>query len=304
MKKLKTILKWLFGITFLVSGFGSLFDTPIFGLISITIGLFILPPSLKAIENKINYSFSTPIKFSIAIAGVLLMGVAAINSNQQQNKEANKIVDKAKQEINKGNMDSAFAYIEKAKKQYTTSANNKAIKLENEIEKSKNKDYAKEVLAKMTDEEFKRLQSNELDKTYINHESLNNNFYLILKDLSPQREEIIEVIKEKEKQAKIAAKREAERKKQAEKEKKRKKKIEEQFDPWDGSHIALSRLIKQNCRNPDSYEHIKTRYRDNGNSIFVTTKYRAENGFGGMTIGNVSAKVDLEGNVIEIISED
>ena len=302
MRKLKTIFKWFFGITFLLSGLGSLFDTPIFALLSITIGLFILPPSLKAIENKINYSFSTPIKLSIAIAGVLLMGVAAINVGQQKNEEADKIVDKARQEINKGNMDSAFAYIEKAKKQYTTSANNKAIKLENEIEKSKNKDYAKEVLAKMSDEEFKQFQNKKLDKTYINHESLNNNFYSILRELSPQREQIIEMIKEKEKRAKIAAKRQAERKKQAEEEKNRKKKIEEQFDPWDGSHIALSRLIKQNCRNPDSYEHIETKYRDNGNLIFVTTKYRAENGFGGMAIGNVTAKVDIEGNVIEIIS--
>ena len=81
-------------------------------------------------------------------------------------------------------------------------------------------------------------------------------------------------------------------------------KVESQFSAWDGSHPKLSRMIEKSCRNPDSYEHIETKFRDDGNSIFVITKYRAQNGFGGMTIGNVTARVDFQGNVIEIISQN
>lgn len=304
MKTLKTILKWFFGIIFILGGIGGLFDTTMVGIISIMIGLFILPPSLKVIEQKIKYNFPTPIKWTVVIAGMVLMGVAVSKSNDSKDKEVDKIVERASQEIDKGNMDSAFVYIEQAKKQYSTANNNKAVDLEKEIEQSKSEDYAKGVLAKMTDEEFGQLQNDELTKSYINQKTLNDNFYVLLNELSPQRQQIVEEIKEKEEQERIAAELEAERKKQAELERNRKEKIEKQFSSWDGSHPALSRMIKENCRNPDSYEHIETRFRDDGSSIFVITKYRAENGFGGMTIGNVSARVDFDGNVIEIVSQE
>jgi hypothetical protein len=304
MKTLKTILKWFFGITFILGGIGGLFDTPMVGIISIMIGLFILPPSLKVIEQKIKYTFPTPIKWTVVIAGMVLMGVAVSKSNDSKDKEVDKIVERASEEIDKGNMDSAFVYIEQAKKQYSTANNNKAVDLEKEIEKSKSVDYAKEVLAKMTDEEFGQLQNDELTKLYISQKTLNDNFYILLNELSPQRQQIVEEIREKEEQERIAAELEAERKKQAELERNRKEKVEKQFSSWDGSHPALSRMIKENCRNPDSYEHIETRFRDDGSSIFVITKYRAENGFGGMSIGTVSARVDFDGNVIEIVSQE
>ncbi len=83
----------------------------------------------------------------------------------------------------------------------------------------------------------------------------------------------------------------------------RKDKIESQFSAWDGSHYNLERLIVKNLKGPDSYEHIETRYGDKGDFILVVTKYRARNSFGGMIVEQVAAKVDIEGNIIEIISE-
>jgi hypothetical protein len=120
----------------------------------------------------------------------------------------------------------------------------------------------------------------------------------------PERTKIIKAVTKRKKQEKIVEELEAERKKQEAIKKKRKEDIENQFSTWDGSHLKLSLLIKENCRNPDSYEHIETSYRDDGNSIYVITKYRAENGFGGMSIGIVSAKVDINGNILEITSQD
>lgn len=84
----------------------------------------------------------------------------------------------------------------------------------------------------------------------------------------------------------------------------RKEKIEMQFSSWDGSHPGLTNLIKENMNDPDSYEHIKTKFRDDGNSILVITEFRGKNAFGGKVKNTVSARVDLNGNVIEVLSQN
>lgn len=81
-------------------------------------------------------------------------------------------------------------------------------------------------------------------------------------------------------------------------EEKRKQQIKRQFSAWDGAHINLEMLIEENLKDPDSYQHIETRYRDNGDSILVTTKYRAKNSFGGYVVNTVVATYDLEGNLL------
>ena len=55
---------------------------------------------------------------------------------------------------------------------------------------------------------------------------------------------------------------------------------------------------------PDSYEHVETRFRDEGEYIFVITKFRGKNAFGGTVTNTISAKVDFDGDVIEIISKN
>ncbi|MCO5249425.1 MAG: zinc ribbon domain-containing protein [Chitinophagales bacterium] len=81
---------------------------------------------------------------------------------------------------------------------------------------------------------------------------------------------------------------------------KRKVKLEEQFH-YNGSHIQLTRWIKNNMNNPKSYEHIKTVYWDMTDYLIVQTDYRGENAFGALVQGTVKAKVDNNGNIIEII---
>ena len=82
-----------------------------------------------------------------------------------------------------------------------------------------------------------------------------------------------------------------------------KRTAESQFSAWDGSHSGLERLIKNNMNDPDSYEHVETRFVDHSTYIYVVTKFRGNNAFGGKVINTVEAKVDFSGNVIEIISE-
>jgi hypothetical protein len=86
--------------------------------------------------------------------------------------------------------------------------------------------------------------------------------------------------------------------------KKRKKRIEAAFSPWDGSHRFLERSIKRSMNDPDSYDHISTTYLDKGKYLIVKTTFRGKNAFGALVINSVTAKTDLDGNVLEIISEE
>ncbi|MCX9105894.1 DUF4875 domain-containing protein [Aeromonas veronii] len=81
------------------------------------------------------------------------------------------------------------------------------------------------------------------------------------------------------------------------------KKLESQFSAWDGSHRTLERAIKKSMNDPDSYEHVETTYRDLGDSLIVSTTFRGKNGFGGVVKNTVVAQVDLDGNILSIISE-
>jgi hypothetical protein len=62
-------------------------------------------------------------------------------------------------------------------------------------------------------------------------------------------------------------------------------------------------LIKKSMNDPNSYEHEETVYWDKGDHLIVRTTFRGKNAFGGVVKNSIMAKVDLNGNVIEIISE-
>jgi hypothetical protein len=64
---------------------------------------------------------------------------------------------------------------------------------------------------------------------------------------------------------------------------------------WNGAHPDLVGFVKENARNPNSFEHIETiigPVRKDGESHLVRMKYRAENGFGGMNVEVIFATVD------------
>lgn len=84
----------------------------------------------------------------------------------------------------------------------------------------------------------------------------------------------------------------------------RERQIKAQFSPWDGSHRALARLVKENLKDPDSYDHIETRYGVDGDTLNIRMRYRARNSFGGMVIGQVVAKTTVEGGPVTILSSE
>ncbi|MGE4273300.1 MAG: cell envelope integrity protein TolA [Desulfitobacterium sp.] len=80
--------------------------------------------------------------------------------------------------------------------------------------------------------------------------------------------------------------------------------VEDQFSAWDGSHIYLVDLLKENLNDPKSFEHVETVYQDNGDHLIVKMTYRAKNAFGGLILQNVTARSDYATNMISIISQN
>lgn len=75
------------------------------------------------------------------------------------------------------------------------------------------------------------------------------------------------------------------------------------FNLWDGSHRGLTQLIKESMNEPKSYEHVETTYSDKGDYLIVRTVFRGRNVFGGVVPNWVTAKTDLNGNVIKVIDQ-
>jgi hypothetical protein len=53
---------------------------------------------------------------------------------------------------------------------------------------------------------------------------------------------------------------------------------------------------------PDSYKHEKTVYSDKGDYLIVIMTFRGKNAFGGMVKNTVTAKVSLNGEVLQILN--
>ena len=82
----------------------------------------------------------------------------------------------------------------------------------------------------------------------------------------------------------------------------REKEIVKQFSAWDGSHTQFERMIKNVLKDPDSYEHIETKYIDKEQHIIVITKYRARNSFGGYVVESKAAKFSIDGQFLTEIT--
>lgn len=83
----------------------------------------------------------------------------------------------------------------------------------------------------------------------------------------------------------------------------RQKRIESGFSAWNGSHIALTRIIKKSMNDPKSFEHVETSYGDRGDYLVVKTTFRGKNAFGGVVLNWITAKCDLDGNVMEVTGQ-
>jgi hypothetical protein len=83
----------------------------------------------------------------------------------------------------------------------------------------------------------------------------------------------------------------------------RKEQIRAGFSYWDGSHVELTRLIKEAMNDPGSYAHVETTYIDRGDYLVVTTTFRGRNAFGALVKNRVTAHARLDGSIIAIVEQ-
>lgn len=104
----------------------------------------------------------------------------------------------------------------------------------------------------------------------------------------------------KPKAAKMAAVTVEEAKKSAEE--LRVERIKKGLDSWDGAPKRLKELIKKGMNDPDSYKHDAMHIdSDGGDYLVVTEKFFGKNAYGGVVRNWVKAKIDLDGNVLEVM---
>lgn len=77
-------------------------------------------------------------------------------------------------------------------------------------------------------------------------------------------------------------------------------KVKRQFATFDGSNAYLKMYVRDNMNDPSSFEHIETTYSDKGNYLLVKMKFRGKNALGTKVVNVVTAKMDIDGNVLSI----
>lgn len=129
--------------------------------------------------------------------------------------------------------------------------------------------------------------------------------------LNPSNAEKLKEIREEIREEKIVQEkldREIEKKKQREIERlktKPKKKtkneiIQSHLNGWSGGHYKLTRIIKKQLNDPKSYKHVETRYFAYDDHYIVAQTFRAKNSFGGYVRNTVKAKIDYNGDVLDV----
>lgn len=70
--------------------------------------------------------------------------------------------------------------------------------------------------------------------------------------------------------------------------------VDDYFSNWDGSNRELVSIVKKGMKDPSSFEHIETRYRDNGNSYTIIMSFRGKNSFNALVVQTVTADIDKQ----------
>lgn len=237
----------------------------------------------------------------------LLLVVGIISENNKNEEEASNLLTQAEALYDNGNLNKAKELLNQVAKIDTQGRNSGLTALQAkvtqaELERSSkldSLDFLKKVLVEMSATEFDLLKKGELRKDFLSYAPLNKIFLVKLKEQADKRATYIAEAEDKKKLDKVWTDLETQRIAKEE----RTKLLEKQFSGWDGSHLQLTRAIKESMKDPKSYQHVETTYVDKGEYLIVTTSYRGKNGFGAMVLEKVSAKVGIDGTVLEILEQ-
>ena len=78
-----------------------------------------------------------------------------------------------------------------------------------------------------------------------------------------------------------------------------KENVKKQFDAWNGSHPTAVKAVKALMHNPDSFEHVETRYTlPTKNTTLIMMTYRGTNAFGAVVTNVAKVRLNAEGGLI------
>jgi hypothetical protein len=81
----------------------------------------------------------------------------------------------------------------------------------------------------------------------------------------------------------------------------RQEKLTQSFSAWDGSHKNLVEYIKSAMNDPESFEHVETKYWDNGgDTLTIQMTYRGKNAFGGVITNSIKVDANIDGTIVNI----
>ena len=77
-----------------------------------------------------------------------------------------------------------------------------------------------------------------------------------------------------------------------------------QFSAWNGSHYKTVKYVKALMHDPKSFKHVETRYTDVAEKGYriIRMTYRGKNMFNAVVTNSIMVKVDLNGNVMEVLA--
>ncbi|HBN7642451.1 hypothetical protein NDR77_13400 [Pseudomonas aeruginosa] len=309
MNQLFKVLSWIGGIVLVLFGLLLVIEMPVAALLFVAGGLFLLPPIRSYAYRVTNKALSLKSR-AITVTALIFAAFMAIGVGAQNDAEAKKI-EEAKQLA-------AAQAEERQKKAEEFAANRESIL--GKATASLSAGNFSEVTSQLT--QYANVQDADLQKALASARA-----GIELQKRKAQEATLLEEVAKTVDQAKLAeiygklatlfpdnkkyteqqnsyAKAVQEEKEKAAAAEARKKLIESQFSAWDGSHRTLERAIKKSMNDPDSYEHDETSYWDRGDHLVVLTHFRGRNAFGGMVRNSVKAKVDLNGNILEVIDQN
>ena len=81
-----------------------------------------------------------------------------------------------------------------------------------------------------------------------------------------------------------------------------KKEFPKQFSDWDGSNKYLVARVKKVMNDPSSFKHVETKFEYGSGYRYIRVRmtYRGKNAFNAVVTENVTAKIDVEGKILEV----
>lgn len=77
--------------------------------------------------------------------------------------------------------------------------------------------------------------------------------------------------------------------------------IESCFSAWDGSHSNVVKFVLREMNDPNSFEHIETKYVDRDSVLWITMDFTGKNAYGGRVRHKITSEVDIQCNYIETL---